>query len=848
VLRLPLVLAAAAALISSAPAGAQQRPDSTTVIAGEQYEAGFLQRSILGRHYRDLWVTPIRVEILDLETFAGGITPTRTGGGQQTRSLRFLGADGREYSFRSVDKDPSAVLDTLLLNTVVDALVQDGISAAHPFGALVAAPLLDAAGVLHVDPRLRVMPDDPSLGEFRDEFAGMLGLMEERPDENDGGRTAFQGARRVIASETLTERISDDPDNRVDAEAFLTARLLDVFLGDWDRHRGQWRWATYDDGDQARWLPVPRDRDQAFSKFDGLATRLVSLYMPQFVRFEAEYPSLVRLHWNGRALDRWFLSGLDRTDWESVGSAIQNRLTDEVLEEAVGRLPEEIFAQNGPELLETLKARRDALGHARDNFYAMLARQVDVRATDADERVTVDRSSSGQVSVRIEAPGFADEVTFDRTFLDSETQEVRIYAEGGNDQVRVTGSASSGIVVRIIGGAGDDAFEIEGTARGVELYDAHGDNAVGGGAPASLQTKAFNAWEWTPEDRDQPRDWGRRTRPIFWSGFSSDLGLFVGGGATLNGYGFRKRPYASRVDLRGGWSPNQKTGRLEVAGEFRRENSALFGTMDLRLSGLDVVRYHGLGNASPSLGDDFHEVDQDRIELGLGFGVDVGGGVTVRAEGRISRTGTADRPDTYFGQLRDTIYGANDYDQLALSVGVDYDPQADQPQAASRFRMGAHAASHPDLLDVTRSFARAGAKVSAVLAPSGDAPVSLALQGAWEQVWGRFPWLESAFLGGSDDLRARGVDRFAGDASIFASAELRLRLLHPRVVVPVETGVFGFVETGRVYLDRESPGGWHNGVGGGLWMKPLGQEYMLRAGMASSTEATKIFVIIGLPY
>ena len=56
----------------------------------------------------------------------------------------------------------------------VDDLVQDGISAAHPFGALVAAPLLDAVGVLHVDPQLRVMPDDPRLGEFRAEFAGML--------------------------------------------------------------------------------------------------------------------------------------------------------------------------------------------------------------------------------------------------------------------------------------------------------------------------------------------------------------------------------------------------------------------------------------------------------------------------------------------------------------------------------------------------------------------------------------------------------------------------------------------------------------------------------------------------
>ena len=207
--------------------------------AGERYRAGPLHRLILGQHYRDLWTTKVEVKVLDLETFAGGLQPIRSGGGRQTRSLRFLGADGREYSCRSVDKDPSAILDPILRETVVEDLVQDGISAAHPFGALVAAPVLEAASVLHVDPQLVLLPDDPGLGEFRDEFAGMLCLIEERPDENEGDRTAFGGTNRVISSERLMERLDEGPQDRVDARAFLTARIVDLFLGDWDRHRGQ---------------------------------------------------------------------------------------------------------------------------------------------------------------------------------------------------------------------------------------------------------------------------------------------------------------------------------------------------------------------------------------------------------------------------------------------------------------------------------------------------------------------------------------------------------------------------------------------------------------------------------
>ena len=69
------------------------------------------------------------------------------------------------------------------------------------------------------------MPDDPALGDFREQFAGMLGLIEERPDENEGERTSFAGTERVISSENLTDRLEDGPEDRVDAEAYLTARI-----------------------------------------------------------------------------------------------------------------------------------------------------------------------------------------------------------------------------------------------------------------------------------------------------------------------------------------------------------------------------------------------------------------------------------------------------------------------------------------------------------------------------------------------------------------------------------------------------------------------------------------------
>ena len=155
----PLVLASLACAV---PIEAQEAtPDSVTQPANLDYPAGGVWEFIWGTDYRQAWATPVTVPVLDLEAFAGGLTPLRRGGGLQTRSLRFAGADGREYSFRSINKDPTAVLPDELKTSVAADVVQDQISAQHPYGALVADSILTAVGVLHAKPVLYAMPDDP---------------------------------------------------------------------------------------------------------------------------------------------------------------------------------------------------------------------------------------------------------------------------------------------------------------------------------------------------------------------------------------------------------------------------------------------------------------------------------------------------------------------------------------------------------------------------------------------------------------------------------------------------------------------------------------------------------------
>ena len=126
------------------------------------------------------------METLDVGSFGGGLTPVARVGGRQTKGLALRGADGRDYTFRAIDKDPTSILPEELQDTWARSLVQDQIAASQPAAFLVADELMAAAGILHAPTRLVVMPDDPRLGEFRQEFAATIGQISEFPGRAHG--------------------------------------------------------------------------------------------------------------------------------------------------------------------------------------------------------------------------------------------------------------------------------------------------------------------------------------------------------------------------------------------------------------------------------------------------------------------------------------------------------------------------------------------------------------------------------------------------------------------------------------------------------------------------------------
>ena len=843
---LGLALAVAPAPCAAQAPVATQPPARANVVAGAHYGAGWFHRLLLGAHYRELWATPLTVDVLNLSSYARGLTPGQCGGRRQTKSLHFSGADGRVYVFRSVDKDPTLALPPELRATFVREIIQDQISSAHPGAPLVVAPLLDAVGVLNAEPRLFVLPNDARLAGITCAYPGELGMIEERPAVGPEDEPTVPGAVDLASTKKLFEHLERSSRHRVDSRAFLAARLMDVFIGDWDRHQDQWRWARFDSAGVHRWRPIPRDRDQAFARLDGLLVWLTGFYQPQVVGFGDDYPSIWRLTFAGQVPDRRLLVDLEKPVWDSVAKAIQAQLTDSVLEVAVRRLPPEYYAKSGAALTHALRRRRDRLPYITDRYYSLLAGVVEIHATDEADLAEVERLAGGRVTVRL-SPRSGGEPYYRRRFDRRETEEVRLFLHGGDDRLVVRGSDGSGPLVRVIAGGGDDELVDSARAGKTRLYADRGNNRFVTGPGTSIDRRHYDEPPRDTSTLGLPRDWGSRWVPLTWMGYTSDVGLFVGAGALGTGYDFHRLPYNSRVRVRAGYATAAQSYRAELTGEFRGTAPPAVVTLQLRASGIDVLRFYGFGNETVDSGsNDFYKVKQQQylVAPALQFPLSSSANLSLGPVLKFAHTNL--ESGTFIDVARP--YGVRDLGQVGGAADFHLDTR-DEPRAARRgFWFGAGGTFYPRALDVTAAFGEAPAEARSYLTAPILLQPTLAVRVAAKKVWGTYPLEEAAYMGGATTVRGFVEHRFAGDAALYGNVELRLSVARFFFLLPGELGFFALGDAGRVYLSGETSDRWHAAVGGGVSIAFLNRANTVSVAAAHSVEGTRLYARTGFAF
>ena len=147
--------------------------DSATLAASLKYSnPSFFKRLFLGKNYRTAWATPVTLPVFQLQEM--GFAIKELGGGQQTISLRLLDKNGHEWALRTIDKDVQGALPPRLQGTLAHKVVQDMVSAAHPYAPLTIPVLAQAAGVVAASPVFYFVPNDPAFGEYRELFKNTM--------------------------------------------------------------------------------------------------------------------------------------------------------------------------------------------------------------------------------------------------------------------------------------------------------------------------------------------------------------------------------------------------------------------------------------------------------------------------------------------------------------------------------------------------------------------------------------------------------------------------------------------------------------------------------------------------
>lgn len=828
------------------------------VRASSQYVAGNRRKKYLGENYRAEWSTEVEVPVFDLKTAQGGLKILQKGGGMQTLSLRLADSSGREFVLRSIEKFPERAVPEMFRKTFAQDLVQDQISAAHPYAALAIAPMAEALGLYHTNPKLVFVPDDPLLGIYQNQMANTLCLFEERPAGDWSDAAHFGFSEKIVSTDKVLEKLQKDGDNQVDQKFVLRNRLFDMIIGDWDRHDDQWRWASFDDKHGDVYRPIPRDRDQAFFVNEGKIPKWFGRKwaLPKLEGFDEEISWPSGLSFNARYFDRSFLNELEEEDWKKVAQEVKHMLTDSVIDAALRQWPDAIYQLHAGRIATALKKRRDNIESYALSHYRFLSREVEVVGSDKDEWFEIERKDGGRTEVKIFRIGKDNQrgrKLFERDFLIDDTREIRLFGRGGSDRFTITGQSENNSIIRIIGGEGVDHIEdqssVSGLSRKTVVYDQP-DVVLNRGRELRREISESPA----VHNYNRKSFQYDKLLPLVYLNYNPDDGPFVGGGFMQVKHGFRKNPWKSRHIFLGSAAPATLSFNFRYTGSFTEVVGRWNLDVDMNIKSPNYVNnFFGWGNESVFDRDidNRPDVDEDRAINYYRYRFqEVSTSVLLTRRlgsrgffqiGPLLQRVEVESPEELDDSRYILEYAASLdrplFSQNAWFGGLQWQfkfEKRDKPVHTTRGVVFNASAKHLRAMsDAATDFSGYDGSLSFFQVLNLPAKPVFAFRTGGGFNRGAYEFYQAQILDGKTELRGYRKTRFYGDSRLYSNMEMRLKLFSYRsYMFPATVGLLAFYDVGRVWYEDENgvdPSAasgksslWHQGAGGGIWFTPFG--------------------------
>jgi len=421
-----------------------------------------------------------------------------------------------------------------------------------------------------------------------------------------------------------------------------------------------------------------------------------------------------------------------------------------------------------------------------------------------------------------------------------------LYGLDGHDVFIVSGESEKSIPVRLIGGPGKDEIIDRSSVKGPRKHTYVYDNSATDLSPGR-ETKNKTS------DEPDINSYERKTytyntnfpKPLVY--YSPDDGIVASLGVNWTTHGFRKEEYKSKNDfyLKAGIN-----GSIQLGGETHWKS--VLGKWDLGFSA-DYGRYFpyynffGMGNNS-LLNSSLFDSDYYKTNIrGLASKL-----VTERAifpEGIFSlgfimeNYESDNQSDSLFDFNGKTIPGAERISMGGINTRFYMDLRDRKVFATSGIQMLIENTSYLTMNGDPGKFGRAETYLKYYGTTRIMIPATLVLKIGGSKNYGQeIPYYKYCYLGQDNNLRGYRKNRFTGDASAYLNSELRLHFGKVRnLILPFETGVIGFYDLGKVWLEGDDSGGWHSGYGGGIYLAPLKREYLFSLMLESSVEESILF-------
>ena len=792
---------------------------TTVVIPGKEYHRSNWHNFFWGEHYRKEWNTAFRVENFYLNSALGGLVPLQEGGGRQTKNLRLRDKNSKEYVLRSVNKDFSRGLDNMD-GTFISRVAKDQVSIGHPYAAYTITPMIKAAGIYHTIPKIVFVPKQKALGQFNDEYGDQLYLFEQRPDENQVSADNFGNSKNVVGSEKLFEKLWDENDNYIDQPAFAKARLFDMFIGDWGRHPDNWRWAEFDLGKQTIYRPIPRDRDQAYTKIDGFYPNIAGS-LRKFKHLQGFNYSIKKTGaWNfpGRTLDYRFINELQLDDWVAEAKDLQGELTDSLIESSIRLMPPELFQISGEEIIAKLKSRRDDLQRYAREYYEYLARTVTILGSEKTEKIEIEVLPGKKVRIevfKINKQGtIMDTPYYFRRFNSSETKDIYLYGLGKKDIISLKGERKNQINIHIIDPQDKDSVYIQGDMKKIQgikffrgekfEYDTIRDEKVDIDVIPILTPPVYSVFERDPLDL-LPR-----------------TGIKIKAGVVLTPQPWRKQQYQIVHSIHAFYGFLRKSFNVGYVGRF----GYAVGKWDLILKGrLDdpaVENYFGVGNNTvvENKQRNYYRTESQRFYGGIGLERNFN--KLHKLEMTMIYQSVKYRQNAgHFisngGHMDTSIYRRKYFAGIETNYIYDHTRGSICPLRGFIINFGGGFLRN--LSDTGYTVAKLNSTIAAFLPLSKK--FTLAMRAGGGTLFGNPDFYHLNRMGGNMQVRGYARERFYGKSMVFSNTEIRWITNTKNYFFNGRAGLVGFYDIGRVWMPKENSDKWHAGYGGGVVIIPF---------------------------